>query len=142
VLALQPREHRPEQQRGQQEGHRHGDRAFEPVGRALQALAHRLGVGQQLARVLVELQAGRRGRDAHVRALEEPGAQLDLQLLDLRGQRRLGHVQRAGRARKAARLEDGDEVAKGSEFHGRAIVLLCVAAPAFHEAAPGTFCSQ
>jgi hypothetical protein len=72
-VRFSPRQHRAEQQGRQQEGHRHGDRALGTFGRALQALAHGAGVGQQLACVLVELQPGGRGGDAHVGSARRAG---------------------------------------------------------------------
>eukprot|EP01032_Pedospumella_encystans_P032686 gene32686-36910_t len=53
-----------------------------------------------------------------MRALEQLRAELGLELLDLRRERRLRDVERARRAREAAGLEHGDEVAQGAQVHG------------------------
>ena len=59
------------------------------------------------------------GRDAAAVALEERGAELALQCGDLPGERWLRYVQGLGGARHRAVLADGEEVAKGPEFHAR-----------------------
>ncbi|ANZ41521.1 hypothetical protein BBK82_41800 [Lentzea guizhouensis] len=51
-------------------------------------------------------------------AVQQGHAELGLQLLDLLGQRRLGHVQAFGGAAEVPFLGDGDEVAQVAEFHG------------------------
>ena len=65
----------------------------------------------------LEQLAGRRELDFPGAALEQHGADLLLQLLDLMRQRRLRDVKLLGRAREAARLRDREKIPDVTQFH-------------------------
>ena len=74
-------------------------------------------VREDLRRPLDQQASGRGEVDAAGGALEEPGAQLRLELLDLLGQRGLRHVEALGGAAEVALLRDREEVAQVPQFH-------------------------
>ena len=79
---------------------------------------HVLGARQHVACVAVEEAAGFGELERACAALEQRGAQLLFQLLDLPAQRGLGDEQALGRAGEIALFGNGDEVAQMAEFHG------------------------
>jgi hypothetical protein len=110
-----------------QEGRQHAlddlRRASDTKGPDL-AAAHRMGVlGQlvdpveQLAAPTQEAFSCARQTNSAPGALEEPDAQLHLEVVDLPPQRRLGDTQSSGGPREGARLGDRDEVSEVTELH-------------------------
>jgi len=120
--------------------------ALNHLWRAAHAKAPNLAVVQR-ARVLGQLLGARQHltapaqeafaltREAHPApvALEEPDAQLRLEIVNLSPQGRLRDAQASGRPGERARLRDGDEVTEVSELHGgllparhRLLVILCI----------------
>ncbi len=74
---------------------------------------------EHLLRLLHDARADRRHRDLALAALEEPGAQLFLELLDRDRQRRLAHETAPRGATEAPLVGDGDDVAKLAQGHRR-----------------------
>ncbi len=79
----------------------------------------RTDLAQEVPAPLEERLARGRQRDAARRADEERASDQLLELADLLGERRLGHVQAAGRAAEVELLRDGDEVAQVPELELR-----------------------
>jgi plastocyanin len=77
----------------------------------------RLGLGQDVAGPRGDLLAVRGGDDAATDAVEEPHAEIPLQIADLTRQRGLADVQTAGGQGHAARVDDADEIAEMAELH-------------------------
>ena len=75
------------------------------------APARLLGPGENLPSLVEKHAAGFGQRHAALAALQQTGAQIPLQRLDLLRQRRLGNVQADRGAGEAQFLGDGDEVA-------------------------------
>ena len=71
---------------------------------------------EDAARALDDLLAGGGQRDALRRALDELHAEVFLELLELRRQRRLAHEAALGRAPEVARVGHGDQVSQVLEF--------------------------
>src|SRR3954453_18643874 len=76
-----------------------------------------VGGAQHAARLLEQCSARRGQRDAAVRAVEEPDAELVLELADLLADGRLGDVEPLPGAAEVQLFGDGDEVPEMAEFH-------------------------
>src|SRR3954469_15351498 len=76
-----------------------------------------VGGAQDAARLLEQHNARRGQRDAAVRAVEEPDAELVLELADLLADGRLGDVEPLPGAAEVQLFGDGDEVPEMAEFH-------------------------
>src|SRR4051794_31478973 len=76
-----------------------------------------VGGAQHAARLLEQRTARGGQRDAALRAVEEPDAELLLELADLLADRRLGDVEPLRGAAEVQLFGDGDEVPEMAEFH-------------------------
>src|SRR5204862_6220066 len=93
------------------------DRSLDPGGDASRAALGHFEPGHRGPRVFQECDACRRELDAARQPLEEQDAELALEGLQLLAERRLLDSEPPGRAREAALLGDGDEIAKMAELH-------------------------
>jgi hypothetical protein len=112
----------PRQERGQ-DALDHLRRASDTKAPDL-ATAHRVRMLGQLGDTVEQLAAPAQETVSLARqtnptpgALEEPNAELHLQVVDLPPQRRLGDAQSSGGSGEGARLGDGDEVPEVTELH-------------------------
>ena len=94
-------------------------RAGELVAARLRDLPDPRRLLQHLLRLLDDALADRRHRDLALAALEEPRAELLLELLDRDRQRRLAHEAALRGAAEAPLVRDGDDVAKLVQRHRR-----------------------
>src|SRR5262249_16479654 len=92
---------------------RPGVAALEQVG----LLAERVGVAEQIAAASQQLLAFRSQYETPADPIEQPEAELLLQLLKLTGKARLGDVQPQRRLGHRALLGDGHECTKAPEIH-------------------------
>jgi hypothetical protein len=97
--------------------HAHDDAAAHQAVDVVDGLADRTRGGQRRARVLEGGRAGGRHRRRAARAVDERGAELALELADLRADAGLADVNALGGAGEVRLLGDGDEVLQLPELH-------------------------
>jgi hypothetical protein len=93
------------------------------TAQGLRSFPERFGVGQQPPRPTKQFVTVSGQNDLATDPIEQPHAQLLLQVSDLPGEGRLGPVQAAGGERDAARVGDGHEVPEVPELHRSTLCL-------------------
>jgi hypothetical protein len=90
---------------------------------SLRPLAERFGISQQPSRPTKQFVAVSGQNDLAADPIEQPDAQLLLEISDLPRQGWLGPVQSASGERDASRIGDGHEVSEVPELHGSTLCL-------------------